>query len=123
MAGLLLAATGGVTLTSPEAAAATCTAGTTSDFNGDGVQDTVIADPGATVNGAKRAGLVRVILGGGKGVSEISQAITGMDATPQRSIAPWLESPVGDGTGETPRSNGQMRAPLPWEGGPHRMAP
>lgn len=83
LAGLLLAATGGVTLTSPEAAAATCTAGTTSDFNGDGVQDTVIADPGAAVNGAKRAGLVRVILGGGKGVSEISQAISGMDATPE----------------------------------------
>ncbi len=83
LAGLLLAATGGVTLTSPEAAAATCTAGTASDFNGDGLQDTVIADPGATVNGAKRAGLVRVVLGGGKGVSEISQATSGMDATPE----------------------------------------
>ncbi|MFF5144488.1 VCBS repeat-containing protein [Streptomyces sp. NPDC013157] len=83
LAGLLLAATGGVTLTSPQAAAATCTAGTASDFNGDGVQDTVIADPGATVNGVRRAGLVRVVLGGGKGVSEISQATSGMDATPE----------------------------------------
>ncbi|MHC3468383.1 FG-GAP and VCBS repeat-containing protein [Streptomyces sp. 7R007] len=83
LAGLLLAATGGVTLSSPQAVAATCTAGTASDFNGDGVQDTVIADPGATVNGAKKAGLVRVVLGGGKGVSEISQATTGMNATPE----------------------------------------
>lgn len=83
LAGLLLATTGGVTLTSPQAAAATCTAGTSSDFNGDGVGDRVIADPEATVSGAKRAGLVRVILGGGKGVSEISQATSGMSATPE----------------------------------------
>lgn len=82
-AGLFLAATGVVTLASPEAAAATCTAGTANDFNGDGVGDTVIADPNATVNGAKRAGLVRVVLGGGKGVSEISQATAGMPASPE----------------------------------------
>ncbi|MCH5674928.1 FG-GAP and VCBS repeat-containing protein [Streptomyces gilvus] len=81
--GLFLAATGVVTLTSPQAVAATCTAGTTSDFNGDGVGDTVVGDPGATVNGAKKAGLVRVVLGGGKGVSEISQATTGMPAAPE----------------------------------------
>ena len=73
----------GVSLSSPQAAAATCTAGTSSDFNGDGVTDTVIADPTATVNGAKAAGLVRVVLGGGKGVSEISQATSGMSATPE----------------------------------------
>ncbi|WP_308286601.1 FG-GAP and VCBS repeat-containing protein [Streptomyces griseorubiginosus] len=72
-----------MTLTSQQAAAATCTAGTASDFNGDGVQDTVIADPNATVNGARRAGLVRVVLGGGKGVSEISQATAGMNAAPE----------------------------------------
>ncbi|MFJ9703658.1 FG-GAP and VCBS repeat-containing protein [Streptomyces sp. NPDC101234] len=83
LAGLFLAATGVVTLASPEAAAATCTAGTANDFNGDGVGDVVIADPGATVNGAKKAGLVRVVLGGGKGVSEISQATTGMPAVPE----------------------------------------
>ncbi|MEU1269921.1 VCBS repeat-containing protein [Streptomyces sp. NPDC005799] len=83
LAGLFLATTGGVTLTSPQAAAATCTAGTANDFNGDGVQDTVIADPNATVNGAKRAGLVRVVLGGGKGVTEISQATAGMNAAPE----------------------------------------
>ncbi|MFI2125637.1 integrin alpha [Streptomyces sp. NPDC020299] len=63
--------------------AATCTGGTSSDFNGDGITDTVIADPNATVNGAKMAGLVRVVLGGGKGVSEISQATAGMPANPE----------------------------------------
>nr|WP_123992866.1 integrin alpha [Streptomyces sp. A2-16] len=80
---MFLAATGVVTLTSSHAVAATCTAGTASDFNGDGVADTAIADPDATVNGAKRAGLVRVVYGGGKGVSEISQATPGMGASPE----------------------------------------
>ncbi|WP_236053802.1 MULTISPECIES: integrin alpha [Streptomyces] len=84
-AGVILAATGIVTLGSPPAAATTCTGGTSSDFNGDGVTDTVIADPDATVNGVKNAGLVRVVLGGGKGVSEISQATPGMNATPETS--------------------------------------
>ncbi|MFF4275986.1 integrin alpha [Streptomyces sp. NPDC001536] len=74
----------GVTaLGSSPASAATCTAGVANDFNGDGVADTAIADPNATVNGAKGAGLVRVVLGGGKGVAEISQATTGMAATPE----------------------------------------
>ena len=85
MAGVFLAASGVVALGSPPAAAATCTGGASSDFNGDGVTDTVIADPDATVNGVKNAGLVRVVLGGGKGVSEISQATTGMNATPEAS--------------------------------------
>ncbi|MFJ6011534.1 VCBS repeat-containing protein [Streptomyces sp. NPDC092952] len=58
----------------PRAAAATACAGTTSpDFNGDGVRDVAIADPQATVSGKKRAGLIRIVLGGGKGVVEISQ--------------------------------------------------
>ncbi|WP_407554726.1 integrin alpha [Streptomyces sp. Pv4-95] len=65
------------------AAAAGCTAGTESDFNGDGIRDTAIGDPLAAVGGAERAGLVRVVLGGGKGVSEISQATAGMNATPE----------------------------------------
>ncbi|MEV7142562.1 FG-GAP repeat protein [Streptomyces tauricus] len=42
-----------------------------------------MADPNATVAGQSRAGLVRVVLGGGKGVSEISQATAGMDAAPE----------------------------------------
>ncbi|WP_155053808.1 FG-GAP repeat domain-containing protein [Streptomyces blattellae] len=74
---------GVVSLEAPQAVAATCTGGTASDFNGDGVVDTVIADPKATVNGAKGAGLVRVVLGGSKGVFEISQATGGMPATPE----------------------------------------
>ncbi|QWB28415.1 integrin alpha [Streptomyces koelreuteriae] len=89
--GRLLAATAGgfalaigsLSVSSPPAAAATCATGTVSDFNGDGVADTVIADPNAAVNGAKAAGLVRIVLGGGKGVSEISQAMNGMGATPE----------------------------------------
>ncbi|WP_225891287.1 integrin alpha [Streptomyces dioscori] len=42
-----------------------------------------MADPNATVSGQSRAGLVRVVLGGGKGVSEISQATAGMNAAPE----------------------------------------
>ncbi len=81
----VLATAGGlVSLQQPAAAAATCTGGTSTDFNGDGVTDTIIADPNATVNGAVRAGLVRVVLGGGKGVFEISQATAGMNAEPER---------------------------------------
>ncbi|MDQ0809383.1 hypothetical protein QFZ63_001097 [Streptomyces sp. B3I7] len=85
LAATALAMAGGlVSLPQPAAAAATCTGGTSSDFNGDGSTDTVIADPNATVNGAARAGLVRVVFGGGKGVSEISQATSGMKAAPER---------------------------------------
>ncbi len=65
-------------------AAAACTGGTATDFNGDGITDTVVADPQATVAESVRAGLVRVVLGGGKGVSEISQATSGMNAVPER---------------------------------------
>ncbi|WP_234307671.1 MULTISPECIES: integrin alpha [unclassified Streptomyces] len=85
LAATALAMAGGlVSLPQPAAAAATCTGGASSDFNGDGLGDTVVADPNATVNGAVRAGLVRVVFGGGKGVSEISQATTGMKASPER---------------------------------------
>ncbi|MGX5184895.1 integrin alpha [Streptomyces avermitilis] len=79
----LLAAAGMSSLGATQAAATACTAGTSTDFNGDSVVDTVIADPDATVGGAKGAGLVRVVLGGGKGVFEISQATSGMNATPE----------------------------------------
>ncbi|MGW0823588.1 trypsin-like serine protease [Streptomyces sp. NPDC002845] len=43
------------------------------DFNGDGVEDIAIGDPKATVGGHTTAGLVRVVLGGGKGTAEINQ--------------------------------------------------
>jgi hypothetical protein len=72
LAGFFLAATGVVTLAPPQAVAATCTAGTASDFNGDGVADTAIADPDATVSGAKRAGLVRVVYGGQGGLGDLA---------------------------------------------------
>ncbi|KOV50720.1 integrin [Streptomyces sp. AS58] len=85
-AGSTFAATiGVVSLPSQQAAAAACTAGTFSDFNGDGVTDTAIGDPNATVNGVKGAGLVRVVLGADKGVAEISQATTGMAGLPERN--------------------------------------
>ncbi|MFE6460940.1 S8 family serine peptidase [Streptomyces cinereoruber] len=43
------------------------------DFNGDGVEDIAISDTQATVGTAARAGLIRVVYGGGKGTVEISQ--------------------------------------------------
>nr|WSY53143.1 trypsin-like serine protease [Streptomyces sp. NBC_00886] len=43
------------------------------DFNCDGVGDTAISDPGATVGGDAGAGLVRIVYGGGKGTAEINQ--------------------------------------------------
>jgi hypothetical protein len=43
------------------------------DFNCDGVEDIAVADPAATVGGDAKAGLVRVVYGGGKGTAEINQ--------------------------------------------------
>lgn len=43
------------------------------DFNCDGIPDIAVGDPDATVNGFAKAGLVRVIYGGNKGVVEINQ--------------------------------------------------
>jgi hypothetical protein len=57
----------------PQAMAATACAGAQSDFNGDGIRDVAIADPEATVSGKQRAGLIRVVYGGGKGTFELSQ--------------------------------------------------
>ena len=48
------------------------------DFNCDGVADIAIADPDATVGGDAKAGLVRVIYGGGQGTDEISQDSPGV---------------------------------------------
>ncbi|MFI1400220.1 FG-GAP repeat domain-containing protein [Streptomyces sp. NPDC020681] len=59
--------------TPPQAVAATACAGTQSDFNGDGIRDVAIADPEATVAGKERAGLIRIVYGGGKGTFELSQ--------------------------------------------------
>ncbi|MFH8795563.1 hypothetical protein [Streptomyces sp. NPDC017941] len=84
IAALVVAATTtSVAVGAPSAAAASCTAGAGSDFNGDGVRDMAVADPEATVDGKANAGLVRVVLGGDKGVTEISQALSGMTASPE----------------------------------------
>ncbi len=82
-AALVVAATTSFTAGASPAAAATCTEGAGSDFNGDGIRDMAVADPEATVAGKTAAGLVRVVLGGDKGVSEISQKLSGMAADPE----------------------------------------
>lgn len=43
------------------------------DFNCDGVEDIAVSDPEAAVGGDAKAGLVRVVYGGGKGVLEVNQ--------------------------------------------------
>ncbi|MBZ6112174.1 MULTISPECIES: trypsin-like serine protease [Streptomyces] len=48
-------------------------AGRITDFNCDGVEDIAVADPLATVGGDAKAGLVRIVYGGGRGTAEISQ--------------------------------------------------
>lgn len=58
---------------STSAYAAGCTGGVDSDFNGDGVRDTAIADPQATVSGQEAAGAIQIVLGGGKGVTTLTQ--------------------------------------------------
>ncbi|MFE5493256.1 VCBS repeat-containing protein [Streptomyces virginiae] len=70
---LALALTAGpAPLVGPATAAGGC-AGVESDFNGDGIRDTAIADPDATVNGNSKAGVVHIVYGGGKGVLELTQ--------------------------------------------------
>ncbi|MFD5618003.1 integrin alpha [Streptomyces yangpuensis] len=70
---LTLALTAGpAPLVSTAAAAAGCS-GAESDFNGDGIRDTAIAAPEATVNGNSKAGVVHIVYGGGKGVLELTQ--------------------------------------------------
>ncbi|MCL7377227.1 VCBS repeat-containing protein [Streptomyces sp. 35G-GA-8] len=67
----------------PAAAAVACPSGIESDFNGDGVRDTAIADPEATVNGVARAGVVHIVYGGGKGTLALSQATDGIPGDPE----------------------------------------
>jgi hypothetical protein len=72
-AALAMALTAGSTpLASPAAAAEGCS-GVESDFNGDGVRDSVIADAEATVNNVSKAGVVYIVYGGGKGTFELTQ--------------------------------------------------
>ncbi|MEO3974995.1 FG-GAP repeat protein [Streptomyces sp. CAU 1734] len=67
----------------PQAAAAAGCAGAESDFNGDGIRDTVIADPEATVGTHQRAGKVTIVHGGGKGVLELTQDSPGIPGGPE----------------------------------------
>ncbi|MFJ6149217.1 DNRLRE domain-containing protein [Micromonospora profundi] len=55
-----------------------CTAGTDSDFNGDGVPDLAVADPEATVNGQARAGRINVTYGGSTTVHTLHEGGTNM---------------------------------------------
>lgn len=54
------------------------------DFNCDGVEDTAVGDPKATVGGDTNAGVVRVVYGGGKGTAELHQDLAAIpdDAEP-----------------------------------------
>ncbi|UYQ61750.1 S1 family peptidase [Streptomyces peucetius] len=54
------------------------------DFNCDGIRDIAVGDPAATVGGDAKAGLVRIVYGGGKGTAEITQDL---DAVPGGSEA------------------------------------
>lgn len=67
----------------PAAAAVACPSGVESDFNGDGVRDTAIADPEATVDGVAEAGEVQIVYGGGKGVLTLSQALDSVPGAPE----------------------------------------
>lgn len=81
-AAALFLVTGFLSAAAPqEAWAAGCTAGTASDFNGDGIRDVAIADPEATVNGTARAGIVHVVYGGGKGEAEIDEDLSWIPGT------------------------------------------
>ncbi|MFC4503261.1 MULTISPECIES: FG-GAP repeat domain-containing protein [Streptomyces] len=54
-----------------------------SDFNGDGVRDTAVADPEATVDGVSKAGAVHVVYGGGKGSVTLTQALDSIPGAPE----------------------------------------
>lgn len=58
------------------------------DLNCDGIEDTVVGDPKATVGAHADAGLVRVIYGGGKGTAELHQDLAAVpgDAEPGDSF-------------------------------------
>ncbi|WP_239476251.1 VCBS repeat-containing protein [Streptomyces sp. CS090A] len=62
---------------SASALAAGCS-GVDGDFNGDGVRDTVIADPEAAVGSVRGAGVVHVVYGGDKGSMQLSQNTEGV---------------------------------------------
>ncbi|MGW6396382.1 VCBS repeat-containing protein, partial [Streptomyces sp. NPDC055103] len=72
----------GIALPATPAAAVGCS-GVESDFNGDGIRDTAIADPEATVGTFTRAGKLTVVYGGGKGTLELVQGTGGIPGYPE----------------------------------------
>ncbi|MFH8928296.1 FG-GAP repeat protein [Streptomyces pristinaespiralis] len=68
----------------PAAAVAAACSGVESDFNGDGIRDTAIADPEATVGTVPRAGKVHIVYGGDKGALELSQETAGIPGGAER---------------------------------------
>ncbi|WP_329546949.1 S1 family peptidase [Streptomyces sp. NBC_01356] len=54
---------------------ATTGAAPVTDFNCDGTEDIAVSDPEGTVGGVAKAGLVRIVYGGGKGTAEINQGL------------------------------------------------
>lgn len=71
----------GAPFTAPATALAAGCSGVDSDFNGDGVRDTVIADPEAAVNNVPGAGVVHIVYGGDKGSVQLSQETAGVPGT------------------------------------------
>ncbi|MEJ8636357.1 trypsin-like serine protease [Streptomyces sp. MS2.AVA.5] len=56
----------------------TVTAARPTDFNCDGERDIAVADPKAAVGADARAGVVRIVHGGGKGTTELNQDAAGV---------------------------------------------
>ncbi|MEU6808097.1 VCBS repeat-containing protein [Streptomyces sp. NPDC046831] len=65
------------------AAAVACPSGTESDFNGDGVRDTAVADPEASDDGVAKSGAVHVVYGGGKGTLTLKQSLDNVPGAPE----------------------------------------
>ncbi|MER7819805.1 S1 family peptidase [Streptomyces sp. NPDC096153] len=57
---------------------ATVTAARPTDFNCDGVRDIAVSDPKATVGTHAKAGVVRIVYGGGRGTAELNQDSAGI---------------------------------------------
>lgn len=67
----------------PAAAAVACPSGVESDFNGDGIRDTAVADPEATDAGVPKAGAVHIVYGGGKGTLTLTQTLDNVPGVPE----------------------------------------
>lgn len=84
------------------------------DFNCDRIEDLAVADPEATVGGDARAGLVRIVYGGGKGTSEVHQDLAAVpgDAEANDYFGEALATVDHDGDGCTDLVVGTPREDL-----------